>query len=173
MELYRINDKTVSKQKIVEYVGAILDLRAKGLSQTEVSNKLSLDRIFISRLEKLGELRKGKNVAVIGFPIKNVQQVQKLSNKFGVNFTLLLSEKQRWSFVDNKEGVDLFNQILKLVSELKSFDVVIVIASDKRIRQISALLDQKIIPYPIGSSPIKEDIVVDIKRLEGLLATLC
>ncbi|WP_350343766.1 transcriptional regulator [Proteinivorax tanatarense] len=173
MDLYRINDKTISKQKITDTIDKILSYRAQGLSQTEVSDKLNLDRIFISRLEKMGEIRKGKNIAIIGFPIENIQQVQNISEKFGVNFTLLLSEQQRWHFVESKEGVDLFNQILKLVNDLKSFDVVIVIASDKRIRQISNLLDQKIVPYPIGKSPIKEDVVVNTDEIEKLLATLC
>ena len=60
MELYRIGDKVVDGRKIQREVQRILSLRAQGYSQLEVSQRLGIDRPWISRLESMGEVRKGK-----------------------------------------------------------------------------------------------------------------
>ena len=61
-ELFRVGEKMISMRKIEETVRAVLKLRSEGLSQQEAANSLRLDRSFISRLESIGEVRKGKKL---------------------------------------------------------------------------------------------------------------
>ena len=79
MDFYRIQDKMVSREKLMATVTRILELRSRGLSQQETADRLKVDRTFISRLETLGELRKGQTIAVIGFPILNKAEIQELA----------------------------------------------------------------------------------------------
>jgi transcriptional regulator len=65
MDIIRIQDKIISRQKINDSITKILQLRALGYSQQEVADQMSVDRTFISRLEGIGELRKGKTMACI------------------------------------------------------------------------------------------------------------
>ena len=76
MDFVRIGDKMVSREKIHEAIDAILARRSKGQSQSEVAADLGVDRTFISRLETLGELRKGGSIALIGFPIANCDEIR-------------------------------------------------------------------------------------------------
>lgn len=95
MDFYRVGDKVISLQKIVDEVKKILDLRQKGFSQIEVAEKLKIDRSFISKLEGLGEVRKGKNIAAIGFPVKNKHEVEQVLKSYGINYYLLMTEEER------------------------------------------------------------------------------
>jgi transcriptional regulator len=70
VDLIRIGEKIISRRRIDQYVSRMLELRAKGLSQAEVAGRLGVDRTLVSRLESLGEVRKGKRIAVVGFPIQ-------------------------------------------------------------------------------------------------------
>ncbi|QNO14836.1 transcriptional regulator [Alkalicella caledoniensis] len=172
MEFYKINDKTVSKDKIMHHIDKILTMRSLGSSQAEVANCFNIDRTFISRIETLGEIRKGKKVALIGFPIANIEEVEKLSKSYGVNYTLLLSEKQRYEFLTVKHGLELFNNLIDIVAEIRTYDTVILIGSDMRINLLESLLDGEIIGIEIGESPIKEDVVVDLEKLEEIMKNL-
>ena len=68
-QVFRIGDKLVSFDRAVRIVKQVLELRAQGHSQQEVSRILNLDRSFISRLETAGEIRQGKRGAGIGVPV--------------------------------------------------------------------------------------------------------
>ena len=68
VDLLRIGEKLISTSRIHRTVDQILELRSQGQSQQEVAEQIGVDRTFISRLEGLGEVRKGGRVAVIGFP---------------------------------------------------------------------------------------------------------
>ena len=71
MSIERIGDKIISTEKIYRTVDAMLAQRIHGVSQQEVARNFNTDRAFISRLENLGEVRKGLRLALIGFPVKN------------------------------------------------------------------------------------------------------
>ena len=101
-ELMRIGEKIISMPKIEESVRKILQLRSTGLSQQEVANLLGLDRTFISRLESIGEIRKGKKIAVFGFPIKNKDEIKKISAALGVDFIYVVNEEERWNLVQDR-----------------------------------------------------------------------
>lgn len=172
MDIVRIGDKVISRIKINNKVMEILALRMLGLSQQEAADKLGVERTFISRLEGLGEIRKGQSIAAIGFPIKNKVEVEKVLRTYGVEYCILMSEEERTEFVNNCSGVQLSNKIMELINKFRSFDTVIVMASDYRNRIARDLLDNKIIEIDIGKSPIKEDVNVNLDILTDILITL-
>ncbi len=172
MDLVRIGDKVISRIKIDNKVKEILGLRMLGLSQQEVAERLGVERTFISRLEGLGEIRKGQSIAAIGFPIKNKMEVEKVLRAYGVEYCILMSEEERTEFVNDCSGVELSNKIMEIINKFRSFDTVIVMASDYRNRIARDLMDNKIIEIDIGKSPIKEDVIVNLDILTDILFTL-
>lgn len=168
-EFIRIGDKVICQSKLEENLAEIFRLRSQGLSQQEVANQLGLERSFISRLEGLGEVRKGGKLAVIGFPIKNIAELQELLNRYGVEFSILLTEESRWRFIKEKSGLQLFNDIMKIMQELHSYDKVILLGSVQRVKMLSALLGKETLSMKLGESPLSEDVYVDPGQLERLL----
>ncbi len=169
MEFFRVGDKTVSLNKISTSIEQILKMRSQGRSQQDVAEALGLDRSFISRLENLGEIRKGKNIGVVGFPIKNKEEIISIFRERGIENCLLMNEAERSHYVMDKSGSDLMNQFMALLKEYRRYDTVIVMASDMRTRMIGALLDQQVFTVDIGSSPLTEDVVVDPDRVRDIL----
>ena len=167
--LYRIGEKMVSQRKIEETVEAVLKLRSNGLSQQEAANSLRLDRSFISRLESIGELRKGKKVALIGFPLKNKDELINTAQEKGVDYVFVMTEEERWDLVGRQTAMDFFNYIVDLIAELKTYDTVILIGSKKWHKVAEALLDAQVIFFEIGSSPITEDCYLSPAYLETTL----
>jgi hypothetical protein len=172
VDFIRIGDKVISKEKLWSKIEKILDLRVKGLSQQEAARRMSLDRTFISRLEGLGEVRKGHSIAVVGFPIKNKKELEFMLKKEGVEFSLIMSEAQRWAFVRENSGLDLFNKVMELTTKLQSFDCLIVLASNKRIKLFQGIFNNEVVGLEIGQSPIEEDKTVDIEEVQKLIRTL-
>ena len=169
MELIRLGDKTISRRKIDQAVNKILNLRMKGLAQTEVAQRLGLDRTLVCRLENLGELRKGRSLAVVGFPVLNKKKVEEALRLEGVDLVLIMSEEERWQFVKQKSGVALFDSIMEKIAKVQSYDQVIVIGSNKRIKVFEAVLDKEVVGFEIGESPIREDKIVNIDELIRLV----
>ncbi|HBT20653.1 MAG TPA: transcriptional regulator [Peptococcaceae bacterium] len=169
MKIIRIGSKLISVDKIYRAVDKILQLRSSGLSQQEVGERMKVDRAFISRLESLGEIRKGKRIAVIGFPIENKEELEKALAAKGVEYTLIMTDEERWRFVQESSGMELFNKVMDIITELRSYDVVIVLGSNYRIKLCEALLDKEVIGIEIGKSPIKGDRYVPVEEVEKLI----
>jgi len=169
MDLLRLGEKIVSRRKIDQTVGEILRLRAEGLSQTEVAGRLGLDRTMVCRLENLGEIRKGRRLALIGFPILNKEELQKALEKEGIDFVFLMSERERWEYIRQKSGIELFDAIMEIIARAHSFDQVIVIGSNQRIKIFEAVLDKAVIGFEIGESPIQEDKYVEVEKVLELI----
>lgn len=172
MGYIRIGEKLVSREKIMRMVDKVLERRASGLSQQEVATDLGLDRSFISRLETLGELRKGGKISLIGFPVGNKEELADIAEEFGVDHVYLLTEAERWALIRERSGAELLNEIMSLLGALRAFDTVILIGSDMRIKLAEALVDKQIIPIYIGASPIREDKYVDPEELRAVLQGL-
>lgn len=172
MDLVRVGEKVISKKKITDIVDKILELRVKGLSQQEVSNQTGIDRTFVSRLETLGEIRKGSRIAVVGFPILNKQELVELLQREGVDYTLVMTEQERWDFVGKLSGAELVNTMMRLIGEARKYDVVVLIGSDQRIKIIEALLDCEVIGLSIGESPIEEDRFVDPAKIMEIIGSI-
>jgi len=148
-------------------------MRASGKSQQEIASHLGIDRTFISRLETIGEVRKGQKVALVGFPVLNKEELREVARTEGVDYTLLLTDDERWNFLDNKSGVELFNQIMELLFRFKECDTVIFIGSDLRINLAEALLgSDAVIGVCIGSSPVKGSVYVEPEYIRDLIRSV-
>ena len=170
VDLIRIGDKLVSRHKITRLVERLLELRAQGASQQEVAEELGIDRAFISRLESLGEVRKGGRLALIGFPIANHVAIKQIAEEEGVELCLLLTDRERWQWASEMSGAELFNYLLGLISELKEYDSVIFLGSDMRVRVLESILGRdKVVGVEIGVSPIREDKVVSPESIREVI----
>jgi len=169
VNFYRVQDKIISRQKIDSVVSRILEMRARGFSQQEVADRLGVDRTFISRLEGIGEIRKGASIAVVGFPILNKAEIEEILHKEGVDRFLLMTEEERINYVQTKTGAELLNELMNLISEFRKYDVVVGIGSDVRLKLIKGILDNEVIGIEIGESPLTEDKWVDPAEVKKVL----
>jgi transcriptional regulator with XRE-family HTH domain len=172
MDFYRIQDKIISLEKVERNLKKALTLRSRGFSQQEVADRLKMDRTFISRLESIGELRKGQSIACIGFPILNKEEISHILEKQGVDFILLMTEKERRDYANSRNGNEMLNELMALISQIRNYEVVILIGSDKRLRLMEGMMDSQVISIVIGSSPITEDKWVDPEELRKILRML-
>lgn len=172
MKLIRVGDKIISWDKVSAALSEILHRRSAGATQQEVAAAFGIERTFVSYLEGIGAIRKGRRLALIGFPISNKNEVRSVAEDRGVEFIYLLSEKERREFVNQKSGVELFNEILEMLAHLKEYDAVVVLASDKRVAMIEKILELDVVSIPIGSSPLTANQRVDIAELRHLLDAL-
>jgi len=146
-----------------------MDMRVKGYSQQEIAQEFNLDRSFISRLEKLGEVRKGKRIAVIGFPILNKEEIIEICKLESIDFTLILTEKERWDFLKSKSGLELFDELIQIIFKVREHEVVILLTSDKRAKLVRSLLEAEIMEITLGKSPLSEDQYVVPEQLRHLI----
>lgn len=167
--IFRIGDKMISLDKTVRMVERAMELREQGFSQHEVASRLQLDRSFISRMESVGEIRKGNRVAIIGFPIINTAEVQTVCDSFGVDYSMILSNQQRWDMVRDQTALDFFNRMLEMITRLRDFDTLIMITSEKWYHVAEALLNIQIIHINLGPTPISEDCSVNLLQFKEVL----
>jgi transcriptional regulator with XRE-family HTH domain len=169
LDLIRLGEKIISRDKIDRAVDEILSLRVKGISQTEVAARVGVDRTLDSRLESLGEVRKGGRLAVVGFSVLNKEEVREALEEEGVDHIFLMTEKERWDFLKDKSGLTLFDTLMDTIAMLHSFDQIIMIGSNKRIKIVEAALDKEVVGFEIGESPIQEDKYVEIEKIIELV----
>ena len=168
-DFHRIGDKLISMEKLNRLMAQIISLRSQGISQQEVAERCGVDRSFISRLESLGAVRRGASIAVVGFPLKNKEEISSLLDELGVDFRLLMTNDERWRFVKEKSGLELLNEIMGLVFKVRTYDVVILIGSRQRIKWCAALLDKEVLGIDLGESPLNEDKYVEPEHLRELI----
>jgi len=168
MRFYRIGDKVVSREKLFSVIDEVLSDREAGSTQEEVARTYKVQRTFVSFLETLGEIRRGPKVALVGFPIANVAEVTELAERKGLDFLLVFSQKERED-VETASGYEVFNRLLETLATLREFDVVLLLASDWRLELVERILGSEIIGIPLGQTPLREDVVVDLVELEAVL----
>jgi transcriptional regulator len=151
MQFIRIGEKVISKEKLNKEINKILELRTKGVTQEGVARKLGVERTFVSRLESLGEIRKGEKIALIGFPIKNKEELTRLAKELGIEYVLLLTQEERFEFIKEKTKSELFNEVMKIIVNLADFDLII--------------FSVQVIGIVIGHSPIKESKYVNPEKI--------
>jgi len=169
MNIIRVGEKILSQEKLEREINKILHLRTDGLTQGEVARKLGIERTFVSRLESLGEIRKGKKIALVGFPIKNKFEIMKKAQEIGIDFSLILNKKESNEFIENKTKIDLFNEVISIINNLIDFDLIVFLGSNKRVDVAEKLFSIQVIGVEIGNSPITEDQYVDPERIENIL----
>ena len=173
MDLLRIGEKLVNIDRIHRTVDRILDLRSRGQSQQEVADQVGVDRTLISRLESLGEIRKGSRLALIGFPISNKEEIEAVARQEGVDFALVMTDSERWRFAEDRRGVQLANELMVIFSQLRDFDTVIFLGSYMRIKLVESILDPAmVLSIELGKSPMQDDRYVDPKKLQSVIRSL-
>ncbi len=156
MQFIRIGEKVISKEKLNKEINKILELRTKGVTQEGVARKLGVERTFVSRLESLGEIRKGKKIALIGFPIKNKEELTRLAKKLGIEYVLLLTQKERFDFIRKKTKSELFNEVMEIIVNLADFDLIIFMGSNMRVPVVEKIFSVQWLGKVLGISPIKK-----------------
>jgi hypothetical protein len=168
VKLFRIGDKVVSEGKLHDAIAAILEDREAGATQQAVAKGHGVQRSFVSFLETLGEVRKGNRVALVGFPIANADEVKALAQKHALDFVLVLSQEEREN-IESGEVAAVFNTLLETIAALRDYDILVLLASDWRIKTMEKILGTEIVGIPLGASPLREAVVVDISRLDKVL----
>lgn len=143
LEFIRIGEKLIDRNRIDRAIDQILSLRAGGLSQQEVAERLGIDRTLVSRLESVGEVRKGDSIAVIGFPVENKDEVTRVAAEEAVDYTYVLTDQERWNLL-SRSGAELFNELMTLMARIREFRVVIILGFNQPARFIEALLDREV-----------------------------
>jgi hypothetical protein len=168
MRFFRIGDKVVSREKLLEQITGILRDREGGATQAEAARSHGVERSFVSWLETLGEVRRGRRVGLVAFPVANRKEVEALAAEHGVEFTLVMSQAERVAMSESR-GDAIFNQVLETLATLKDFDVLVLLASDWRIGTLEKILGREVVAVNLGHSPLKSDVTVDLAELEGIL----
>ena len=171
MRLYRIGDKVVSGEKLVAEIETILEDREAGATQEEIARSHSVQRSFVSFLEALGEVRRGARVALVAFPVANVDAVRAVADKHSVDLAMVLSQKDR-EYIEGGSAADVFNRLLETLADLRDFDVVVLLASDWRVRTIERILGAEVVGIPLGATPLRDDVEVDVEELDRILAQI-
>ncbi len=173
MDLVRIGSKLVSRSRIDRRIDEIIDLRIQGKSQQETADLLGIDRTFVSRVEALGEIRKGGRVALVGFPIKNARELESAARDEGVDFVLLFTDEERRAFAASVSGADLINEIMSLSVKLRSYDALLFLGSDLRLEMVESMIGRDVVVgMPLGASPLTEDVEVDVTQIIDVIRTL-
>lgn len=168
MRFFRIGEKVVSQEKLFDALTDILSDREAGATQEEAARRHGVQRSVVSWLESLGEVRRGARIALVGFPVANAEEVRALAAAHGVDFVLVFNQADRES-IETSSGGEVFNRLLETLAELRDYDVVILMASDWRIDLIERILGQEVVGIPLGHTPLREDVGVDIAALEQVL----
>ncbi|HER25192.1 MAG TPA: XRE family transcriptional regulator [Candidatus Atribacteria bacterium] len=165
MQFLRIGEKVISKEKLNKELNKILELRTKGITQEGVARKLGVERTFVSRLESLGEIRKGNKIALIGFPIKNKEEIAIVAEELGIEYILLFTQEERFEFIQKKGKSELFDEIMEIIVNLADFDLIIFLGSDMRVPIVEKIFSVQVIGIVIGHSPIKESKYVNPEKI--------
>lgn len=168
MRFYRVGEKVISRDKLVDMVSDILDERESGATQEEAARHHGVQRTFVSFLESLGEVRRGKRVAIIGFPIANVDEVEAVADRHAVEFTMVYSQAER-ERLEAAPADRVFNLVLETLARLADFDVIIILASEWRVELVEKILGREVIGVNLGQSPLRHDVRVDVEALDALL----
>lgn len=171
VRFFRIGDKVVSREKLVDELTAMLEDRESGATQLEVALSHGVQRSFVSWLESLGEVRRGPKVALVAFPVANADEVRRVAEERALEFVMVFSQTERET-LESGDASQVFNQSLEVLAELRDYDVVVLMASDWRIRTVEKILGRDVVGVPLGHSPLREDVPVDLAALGDLLDTV-
>lgn len=171
MELFRIGDKVISKDKLMLALEDVLLSRVKGATQEEAAARAGVPRSFVSNIETLGALRHGQKIAFIAFPLSNAREAMMLADSYGIDLSLALSQDDR-ERVGEGTAADMFNRMIDTLAALKSFDTVVVAASDYRIDSFKRIIDGDVVGIKLGESPITADQELDLEVLKRVFEEL-
>ena len=64
-------------------------------------------------------------------------------------------------------SASIFNMLLDTLADLRDYDVLVLLASDWRIKTIEKILGTEVVGITLGPSPLREDVDVDVAELDG------
>lgn len=166
--MFRIGDKVVSRDKLVDALEAILEDRESGATQEEAARHAGVQRSFVSFLETLGEVRRGPKVALVAFPVNNVGEIRALAEEYALDFVLVLSQDERES-IESGDATEVFNRLLETLAALREFDTVVLAASNWRVETLEKILGAEIVGIPLGPSPLRHAVELDAVELRSIL----
>ncbi len=134
----KIGDKVISLERANVLVSKIFDLRSNGSTQEEVAKLLGVERSFISHLEGLGEIRKSKEIALIGSGVAHPKKVETQARELGVDHVYL-----------NNNGMARIEDALQILAMLKDIDFIVFLGPVAEHRLLQVVLDKKIIGLPL------------------------
>ena len=99
----------------------------------EAARAHGVQRTFVSFLETLAEVRRGKRVAIIGVPSRTATRCAPwpTATWFG-KLCLLLSQEEREGLEEPPPPILRFNLVLETLAQLKDYDVLVLLASERR-----------------------------------------
>ncbi|MDI3281177.1 MAG: hypothetical protein QJR13_07410, partial [Bacillota bacterium] len=110
---------------------------------------------------------------LVGFPLANTDEVRRVAEAEGVDYVLVMNDEERWRFVRDRNGLEVFNDVMQIIYRLQEFDTVIFLGSDFRLDLAYRILgSQHVVGIELGESPIKGDRTVDLAELRRLIRTL-
>ncbi|GFR35631.1 hypothetical protein [Thermobrachium celere] len=115
---------------------------------------------------------RGGDIAVIGFPIKNKDEIEEVLRSFNIEYILLMNEEERQSFIKKQGGKELLESVLKIISDVRKYKHCVIIGSNMRVKVLSKLLDSQVYTIDIGESPLKNDVYVDPQRVLDIIKTI-
>lgn len=151
MKEIRIGDKIISMDRAKELIEKIFDLRSNGHTQEEVAAQLGLERSFISRLEGIGEIRRARQIALIGSEVKDAKALEATAQTLGIDYVFLMNHKRL-----------KMRDLLHMIGTVKDLDYIVFVGPADELTLIEKVLDTKIIGVPLEKE----------HRLEGILKEL-
>ena len=173
MKLIRIGEKIINRERLYRLVDNILTLRASGATQQDVANTLDLERPFISNLERLGEVRVGRRVAIVGFSIVNQKDVKKTAREWGIDSVHLFNGDMLSKFITKAEVDErgILKWLLKSLSGLRNFDLLIFLGRGNEGALLENTLGVQVLNVPVRAES-ESSVLVDIQELEDHLQRL-
>ena len=104
--------------------------------------------------------------------MENKLELEQVCQKYGIDYVLLMTDQERWQFVESVNGLALMNQLMEIIASLHEFEVVVMIGSDMRIRLAEAIFGDAVIGVQLGESPIKKDVYYSPDDLEELILSI-
>ena len=90
----------------------------------------------------------------------------------GVDFIWLMNDKERWQLVKKGQAWN-FLMAMDIISQLRSYQTVILIGSKKWLRLGEALLDRGGFYIDLGGSPIEKDCYLGPDGFKQILRDVC
>lgn len=147
----RIGDKVISLERARHLVERIFHLRSTGSTQQEVASLLGVERSFISHLEGLGEIRRGKQIALLGSSIKNPAQIEQQAKDLGIDL-IYLADGERASM----------REILSIIAQVKGLDFVVFLGSQDEAFLLERIIDTRIVFIPLEQSSRLSEIIGEL-----------
>lgn len=156
MKTVKIGNKIISLERARSLIERIFHLRQSGSTQQEVASLLGVERSFISHLEGLGEIRRSKQIALLGCGIRNASEIQEMGRDLGLDYIQLFGSKAS------------VEELLGALAWVQGADFIVFIGQDSEIALFEKVINKKILGIPTSG----DSRLVDTEKLREILKDL-